>query len=212
MTRPKLSGGLFVALWQAHTEAPVRRIVYAILVLGLCSSDALADALAGASKAQICVACHNPQHRLAAMPLLEGQPAEYLYVQLKAYKDGRRLDPTMTMPPSAANLSDLDMREISAFFAAQTAPSVAYQVDSNKVASGRTKSAALGCENCHRADRNATAAVPRLAGQAGGYSTAQLHAFTTGKRSHGAGSNAAPPVILNGADIEDLANYFAQLK
>jgi cytochrome c553 len=190
----------------------VRQIVYAMLVLGLCSIDALADALASASKAQICLTCHQPQHRLAAMPLLEGQPAEYLYIQLKAYKDGRRLDPTMTMSPSAANLSDVDMREISAFFAAQTAPSVAYQVDSGRVASGRNKAAAFGCENCHRSDQNATGAVPRLSGQALGYSMVQLQALAAGKRAHGAGSNAAPAVSLSSGDIEDLANYFAQLK
>ena len=190
----------------------MRRIVYAILVLGLCASDALADAMAGAGKAQICLTCHQPQHRLAAMPLLEGQPAEYLYAQLKAYKDNRRSDPTMTMPPSAANLSDVDMREISAFFAAQTASSVAYQVDSAKVASGRNKAEAFGCGNCHRGDQNATNPIPRLAGQALGYSMAQLQAFATGKRAHGAGSNAAPAVSLNNPDIEDLANYFAQLK
>ena len=189
----------------------MRRIVYAMLVLGFCSSDALADPRAGASKARICIACHNPQHRLAAMPLLEGQPAEYLYVQLKAYKDNRRFDPTMTMAPSAANLSDLDMREISAFFAKQTVPSVAYQINSTKVASGRTKAAAFGCGNCHRGDENSTSTVPRLAGQAVGYSMAQLQAFTTGKRAHGAGSNAAPAVSLNDTDIEDLANYFGQL-
>ena len=189
----------------------MRLLVYAMLVLGLYSSDAFSDALAGARKAQICIACHNPQHRLAAMPLLEGQPAEYLYVQLKAYKDNRRLDPTMTMPPSAANLSDLDMREISAFFAAQTTPSVAYQVDSKRIASGQAKAAALGCGNCHRGDHTATSTVPRLAGQAVGYSMAQLQAFATGKRAHGAGSKAAPAVSLNDTDIEDLANYFAQL-
>jgi cytochrome c553 len=190
----------------------MRRTICALLVLGLCSSDALADALAGASKGQICVTCHQPQHRLAAMPLLEGQPAEYLYVQLKAYKDDRRSDSTMTMPPSAANLSDVDMRDISAFFAAQTVPSVAYQVDSAKAESGRNKAAAYGCANCHRRDQNAAGAVPRLAGQAFGYSMAQLRAFSTGQRAHGAGSNAAPAIALNDADIEDLANYFSQLQ
>ena len=190
----------------------MRRTVYAMLVLGLCSSDVLADALAGASKAQICLTCHQPQHRLAAMPLLEGQPAEYLYLQLKAYKDDRRSDPTMTMRPSAANLSDTDMRDISAFLAAQTAPSVAYQVDSAKVASGRSKAATYGCADCHRGDQNATSAVPRLAGQALGYSMAQLQAFSTGTRAHGAGSTAAPAVTLSDGDIEDLANFFSQLR
>jgi cytochrome c553 len=40
---------------------------------------------------------------------------------------------------------------------------------------------------------------------------AQLQASATGKRAHGAGSNAAAAVSLNDTDIEDLANYFAQL-
>lgn len=190
----------------------MRRVIFAGLVLGLCLSEALADATASARKAQICLSCHQPQHRLAAMPLLEGQPAEYLYVQLKAYKDNMRSDPTMTMPSSAANLSDIDMREISSFFSTQTAPSAAYQVDPAKAALGQTKARDLGCGNCHLTNRNATTMVPRLAGQALGYSIAQLEAFATGKRAHGIGPNAAPAVPLSSADVEDLANYLALLK
>jgi len=190
----------------------VKRIVYAMLALGVFSSDARADVSAGANKAQICLTCHQPQHRLAAMPLLEGQPAEYLYVQLKAYKDKTRADPTATMPSSAANLTDLDMREISAFLATQMAPSVAYQVDSAKAVLGQNKAMVLGCGTCHVTDRNAATAVPRIAGQAVGYSVAQLQTFATGTRAHGVGSQAAPVVSLTSADIEALANYFAQLK
>jgi len=190
----------------------VKRIVYAMLALGVFSSDARADVSAGANKAQICLTCHQPQHRLAAMPLLEGQPAEYLYVQLKAYKDKTRADPTATMPSSAANLTDLDMREISSFLATQMAPSVAYQVDSAKAVLGQNKAMVLGCGTCHVTDRNAATAVPRIAGQAVGYSVAQLQTFATGTRAHGVGSQAAPVVSLTSADIEALANYFAQLK
>ena len=190
----------------------MRPPIIAVLVLGLCSGQAWANANAGETKAQICLACHKPQHRLAAMPLLEGQPAKYLFVQLKAYKERRRADGTSGMQASAANLTDHDMRDISWFFAAQTAPSVAYQVDSAKAAVGQEKATQLGCGNCHLIDRNATSAVPRLAGQAVGYSMAQLEAFATGKRAHGNGPNAAPAASLNGADIEDLANYFAQMQ
>jgi len=188
------------------------RMVCAMLVLGVLWSHARADLSAGAGKVQICLTCHQPQHRLAAMPLLEGQPAEYLYVQLKAYKDKTRADPTATMPSSAANLTDLDMREIFSFLATQTAPSVAYQVDSAKAALGRNKAMALGCGNCHLTDRNAPTAVPRLAGQAVGYSVAQLQSFAGGTRAHGAGSQAAPAFSLTSADIEELANHFAQSK
>ena len=190
----------------------MKRIVCAMFALGFFASDARADVSAGAGQAQICLTCHQPQHRLAAMPLLEGQPAEYLYVQLKAYKDGTRADPTATMPSSAANLTDRDMREISSFLATQTVPGIAYQVDSDKAVRGRNKAMALGCGNCHATDRSAATAVPRLAGQAVGYSVAQLQAFAAGARAHGSGSLAAPVVSLTSADIEDLANFFAQSK
>ena len=189
----------------------MKRLIIALMALGLSASVALAETSPGASKAQICLACHQPEHRMSAMPLLEGQPAQYLYVQLKAYKDRLRSDPTMTMPSSAANLSELDMREISSFLATQRLPSVAFQVDSTKVASGQSKVAEFGCLKCHVTDQNRTA-TPRLAGQAVGYSIAQLQAFATGKRQHGIGANAPTLVPLISADIEDIANYFAQLK
>jgi len=184
----------------------------ALLVVGLFSGPVLADAKAGEAKAQICLACHKPQHRLAEMPLLEGQPATYLFVQLKAYRERRRADGTSGMQASAANLTDRDMRDISAFLAIQTAPSVAYQVDVAKAAVGQKRAKEFGCGNCHLTDRNTASVVPRLAGQAVGYSMAQLDAFATGKRAHGDGTNAAPAVSLNSADIEDLANYFAQVQ
>jgi cytochrome c553 len=190
----------------------VRPPIIALMALGLCPGQVLADAMAGETKAQICLACHKPQHRLADMPLLEGQPATYAVVQLKAYKERRRADGTSGMQASAANLSDRDMRDISDYFEVQKVPSVAYQVDSVKAALGQNKAAEFGCMKCHLTDRNTTSVVPRLAGQAVGYSIAQLQEFADGKRVHGVGSDAAPAVSLNTEDIEALANYFAQLK
>ena len=116
------------------------------------------------------------------------------------------------MQASAANLSDRDMRDISDYFEVQNVPSVAYQVDSVKAAIGQNKAAEFGCMKCHLTGRNTTGVVPRLAGQAVGYSMAQLQEFSDGKRVHGVGSDAAPAVSLNTEDIEALANYFAQLK
>ena len=190
----------------------MRLSIIALLLLGLCSGQVLADTKTGEAKAQICLACHKPQHRLADMPLLEGQPATYAVIQLKAYKERRRADGTSGMQASAANLSDRDMRDISDFFELQRVPSVTYQVHSAKAALGQNKAAEFGCLRCHLADRNKTSVVPRLAGQAVGYSIAQLQAFADGKRVHGVGSDAAPAISLNTEDIEDLANYFAQLK
>ena len=146
------------------------------------------------------------------MPLLEGQPATYAFVQLKAYKERRRADGTSGMQASAAILSDRDMRDISDYFEVQRVSSVAYQVDSVKAALGQKKAAEFGCMRCHLTDRSTTSVVPRLAGQAVGYSIAQLQEFADGKRVHGVGSDAAAAVSLNAEDIEALANYFAQLE
>jgi cytochrome c553 len=190
----------------------VRPPIIALIVLGLFPGQVFADAMAGETKAQICLACHKPQHRLADMPLLEGQPATYAIVQLKAYKERRRADGTSGMQASAANLSDRDIRDIAEYFETQRVPSVAYQVDLAKAALGQNKAAEFGCMRCHLIDRNTTSVAPRLAGQAVGYSMAQLQEFADGKRVHGVGSDTAPAVSLNTEDIEALANYFAQLK
>ena len=190
----------------------MKRLFFALLGIALWSNVVLAQSSPGASKAQICLTCHQPEHRLSAMPLLEGQPAEYLYLQLKAYKDKQRSDPTMTMPSSAANLSDPDMREISAFFATQRPPNVAFQIDSSRVASGQYKAAEYGCLKCHITELSMSGATPRLAGQAVGYTVAQLQAFATNSRKHGIGASARMVAPLGSTDIDDLANYFAQMK
>lgn len=84
-----------------------------------------ADAKAGASKAYTCLGCHGvpfynnayPNYRV---PLLGGQHPEYVIASLKAYKSGERVHPTMNA--QAAGLSEADMADIAAYFAAQKAP------------------------------------------------------------------------------------------
>jgi cytochrome c553 len=63
------------------------------------------DAKAGKEKAQVCVACHGEggNSTIPTNPILAGQTARYIYLQLRDYKEGRRKDPLMS--PMAANLS-----------------------------------------------------------------------------------------------------------
>jgi cytochrome c553 len=58
----------------------------AILVLAglLLPVQSFADAKAGEKKAQLCLLCHKVSNAIAsgsAMPLLEAQPARYLYLR-----------------------------------------------------------------------------------------------------------------------------------
>lgn len=76
------------------------------------------DVAAGKAKATSCFACHgvdgnstNPLY-----PSLAGQQADYLAKQLRAFKDGTRQDPMMA--PMATPLSDEDILNVSAYFAA----------------------------------------------------------------------------------------------
>jgi cytochrome c553 len=78
------------------------------------------DAAQGAQKAAVCGACHgvtgnsvNPE-----WPNLAGQPESYIVAQLKAFKEGARVDPLMT--PMAAPLTEKDMQDLGAHFARQT--------------------------------------------------------------------------------------------
>jgi cytochrome c553 len=65
------------------------------------------------------MACHGPQGNSGNpdWPKLAGQHANYLARQLQAFKSGARKDPLMG--PQAVALSDDDINDLAAYFAAQ---------------------------------------------------------------------------------------------
>ena len=186
-----------------------------ILVLAglLLPGESFADAKAGEKKAQLCLLCHkvaNASAPMSTIPLLEAQPAKYLYLQTKAYKEKRRAE--SAMQTNAANLSDRDMRDIADWLAAQRSLRAAYQLDPAKVAVGKARAEELGCATCHLPTFYGAGDVPRLAGQTPGYVKAQLEDFGSGKRRHGTGQRSAPAASLNGQEMEGLAQFLASLE
>lgn len=93
-----------------------------VLVLAfafISSSVFAADIKAGKAKSATCVACHGPAG-ISVNPLwpnLAGQHEAYLAKQIKAFRDGERKDPLMT--PMVAGLSDADIANLAAYYAAQ---------------------------------------------------------------------------------------------
>ncbi|MGI9427960.1 MAG: c-type cytochrome [Bythopirellula sp.] len=75
----------------------------------------------GANKAGLCMACHG-QKGISIndqWPNLSGQKAPYLEKQIKAFRDGGRVEPTMH--PLVANLCDDDIEDLAAFYASLSA-------------------------------------------------------------------------------------------
>ena len=99
----------------------MKSFLFVILtVLMFASSSVMAgDAAAGKSKSMVCASCHGPAG-ISSNPMwpnLAGQQEQYLAKQIKAFRDGDRKDPMMS--PMAAALSDTDIVNLAAFYAAQ---------------------------------------------------------------------------------------------
>lgn len=88
------------------------------------AADVVGSAKAGQGKVAMCIGCHGiPDYRTAypevyRVPIIGGQNATYLMNALQAYKNGsRHFD---TMRAIATSLSDQDIADIAAYYAAQT--------------------------------------------------------------------------------------------
>lgn len=87
------------------------------------------DPAAGKRKTSMCAGCHGISGYKTAfpevysVPKLGGQHAAYLVKALQAYKSGDRAHPSMRA--IAATLSDQDIADLAAYYAADQAKSVA---------------------------------------------------------------------------------------
>ena len=144
---------------------------------------------AGRAKAATCAACHGADGNSVTpdWPMLAGQHASYIVRQLEAFKDGERTD--VTMKPFADLLSDQDMLDVAAYFAAQTptpkgADPALVTLGQQIYRGGVAERGVPACIGCHGPDGNGNplAAYPRVSGQHAAYVTKQLNAYRTGDR------------------------------
>ncbi|MGI9303482.1 MAG: c-type cytochrome [Gammaproteobacteria bacterium] len=100
----------------------IRCLGIALAVAGVIgTAQAAGDEGAGKLKADTCLGCHGvptygnvyPSYHV---PKVAGQHADYIVAALKAYKTGERTH--LTMRAQAAKLTDEDMNDIAAYFAA----------------------------------------------------------------------------------------------
>jgi cytochrome c553 len=182
------------------------------------------DAVAGKTKATVCMACHGPVG-IAPVPMfpnLAGQKAEYLYWALVEFQRAARPDSPMTA--QVAKLSDADMHDLSAYFAT-LAPAGAEAGSAPKEARGAELflhgDPARGvppCQGCHGADAGGHPlaadaaryrAYPALRGQHAPYIAQRLKDYRDGKLTESSNDRIMRGVAhaLDDDSIEQIASW-----
>ena len=182
----------------------------ALLALALAVATAgAADVEAGRVKAGVCIVCHGPGGNavLPGIPSLSAMPAFYTHWQLNMFRDGRRRDPQMTA--FAERLSDTDMADLSAYYAAQAATARPADIDTARAAAGEPRAQALHCTSCHGPTLMGQQAVPRLAGQDLVYLEKRLRGYRTRTTSDLDGQMTMVAQPLTEEDILALVHFMA---
>lgn len=169
------------------------------------------DADAGRAKAGSCQACHGADGNsaIATIPILAGQTARYLYLELRDFKEGRRQNPVMQ--PFVQSLSKDDMLDLAAYFSAQQPKATGFKTEPAKVARGQAKASETLCTMCHQGGMKGQNEVPRVVGQHHDYVVKQLQDFKSGQRTNDAGTMSSVAKTLSDQDMDDLAHWLEDL-
>ena len=177
-----------------------------------------ADAAKGQQLAATCLACHTADGSRGspANPILQGQHPEYIAKQLAEFKSGKRKNAVMS--GMAAALSEDDMKHIAAFYGSKKAKSGFSKVKETVglgeqiYRGGIAAKAVPACAGCHSPNgAGMPAQYPRVAGQHGDYTEAQLLAFRSGLRANNSQMSAIA-AKMNDREIKAVADYVAGLR
>jgi len=196
-----------MSAWAARRGAA---IAFAALALGA-ASVAGADREAGRRKAEVCAACHGPAGNSVdpAVPSIAGQPAQFVSTELFLFREGNRKDPRMS--PIAAGLSNGDLNDLAAYFAAEKPAPPKHGSAPENAAAGPALARKFNCVQCHGPELLGQQHIPRLAGQQPDYLLAQLRGFKAGTRADIDGNMTSAAHALSDQDIQVLADYLAGL-
>ncbi len=185
------------------------------------SALAAGSAESGKVKSVTCSACHgmdgnslNPE-----WPSIAGQHESYLINSLNSFKSGARQNVLMT--GMAMPLSDEDINDLAAYFAAQKpAPKVAdpalATAGERLYRGGNKDSGVPACLACHGPTGlgNPAAGWPTIAGQHAPYTVAQLKAYRAKERSTDGGTQMMRNVstLLTDDEIKAVTSYIQGLR
>lgn len=176
------------------------------------------DAAKGGTLSAACQACHTADgsRGAPANPILQGQHPEYLVKQLVEFKSGKRA--SAVMKGMASPLAEEDMKHIAAFYAGKQAKA-GFSKNKDSIALGEkiyrgglADRNIPACSGCHSPNgAGIPAQYPRLGGQHGDYTEAQLVAFRGGARANSAQMTAIA-AKMSDAEIKAVSDYIAGLR
>jgi cytochrome c553 len=181
---------------------------------------AAGNASAGEAKAgTICMACHGPQGNsiVPAWPKVAGQHPDYIYKQLMDFKAGNRENAQMS--PMAAPLTEQEMLDLAAYYAAQTqSPGAADPALSDLgeriYRAGNPATGVPACTGCHGPAGMGVnlAKFPRVSGQHADYTKLTLTQFRAGERGNDPnGMMRGAAAHLTDQEIAAVAQYLQGL-
>lgn len=186
------------------------------------SAEVLAEEPAQKSAEQtinnVCAACHGADGNSAITlnPKLAGQHPEYLEKQLTEFKSGKRANAVMS--GMAAGLSEQDIKDIAAYFAAkkltlaQAAKNGAGSLGEKIYRGGIAATGVPACASCHSPNgAGLPKQFPRLQAQHADYTLAQMKAFRTGERAN-APMMMAIAAKMTDAEMAAVADYIQGLR
>ena len=165
----------------------------------LCVSSASFAADDIADKAKICAGCHGADGvpQLKTMPVIWGQNAGYLFLQLRDFQSGARKNDLMS--PIAANLAREDLLPLAEYFSKL------------KWSKALAANSSVGCTGCHLDHFQGDGSTARLAGQQHDYLIKTMTDFRNKTR----GNNPGMSDLMKAAapdDLDALATYLAGLQ
>lgn len=175
----------------------------------------------GKTLAVNCTACHgdNGVSVLAGTPSLAGQLPTYLFKQLIDYRNDSRHRHETMMSAIAKTVSEQDVVDVAAWFAAQTpakqpADGSLFKKAEKLVSHGDNQRLIAPCEVCHGGDgKGQKMDVPALAGQRADYLEATLQAFKQDERHNDIYSRMRSIAKqLSDEEIKELAAYYQGMK
>jgi len=202
---------------------PIWIIVAFSVAIPVAAMAAEGNPAAGKARADAagCFACHGVDGVATADglatdkndPDLAAQPDLYLQFQLVFFRKGVRKNEVMNA--MAEQLSDDDLRNVSAYFASLPPPNPPAPPDTapQDTELGSKVAQAIHCTNCHGDHFEGVDNIARLAGQREDYVYEALRDFKSGARtSTGSGSMAEVVYPLGDLEMKALAHYVSGLR
>ena len=183
------------------------RMISRGIILGVLLNAAPALPQSIAEKVEVCATCHGQNGKPIdkTIPIIWGQQAGYIYIQLRDFKRGDRKNHIMQP------FEKEDMLAIAKYLAQKPWPELG-QPSSPKDVARRALNAvySVGCTSCHLDRFQGSGTTPRLAGQSREYLAKTMADFRTRARGNNPGMTDLM-LATSPDDLVVLAEYLAGL-